>query len=540
MPLRIVSRRLELESEALSHIQGRYGEFALVTALTLVALFLRAYRLEDFPPGFHGDEGLMGLDAQRILREGWIGPYLPSALGIPSGPVYWAAAVIKALGPSVFAARFALALLGTATIPIAYAAVRVMHGRKVALLAALFLTFSAWHLHFSRLAYITVAWPLMQMATVLFLFLAVRTRQWPYFALTGLMAGLGVFSYTAYPIFLVALAAFLAWLGLRGYFPRHLRSYALHVVLVGAGFVCGAFSMIQYAADESNGYFNHFRTYSLRESDRWQEASGLGGKAEILGGQARDWFVTMTWRGHFDAVDATGVRPMLDELTLALAAAGLVIAVANWRRLPHAFSLIMLLVIPIAAVITVEGQVRRTLGLAPIVAILMALPLAAIWQWAEGQEALRRRAAYAGIAGVVALVAILNLRFYFGTLATSDGARWVFVEELAEASRYIEDVNPDIVYFYAPRWSYNYETRKFLAPDVPGEDRSEQFGQGNTGLEADRSKDVLYIFIGPYVEKLPEVEAMYPAGQAYNGLADDSRLLFVAYRLPPHPALASQ
>jgi len=55
---------------------------ALATALAAV---VRVTELTDIPPGLHGDEGLAGMDAARILREGWVGVYLPSALGTPSG-----------------------------------------------------------------------------------------------------------------------------------------------------------------------------------------------------------------------------------------------------------------------------------------------------------------------------------------------------------------------------------------------------------------------------------------------------------------------
>lgn len=33
--------------------------------------------------------------------------------------------------------------------------------------------------------------------------------------------------------------------------------------------------------------------------------------------------------------------------------------------------------------------------------------------------------------------------------------------------------DPGRIYFYAGRWSYNYETRLFLYPNTPGIDRSQ-------------------------------------------------------------------
>ena len=512
----------------------RLGEVLFVAAITGVALFLRSYDLLNYPPGFHGDEALAGFDAQRVLREGWVGPYLPSSLGYPSGPAYATAAVVKVLGSSAFSVRLAPALLGTLTVPIAYAAFRVMYGYRVAVLGATFLAFSAWHIHYSRVAFLPIAWPLMEVLTMVFLFLAVRTRRWYYFAAAGFATGFGVYSYGSYPVFALGVAIFLLWFGLRGYFPRHLPTFFGDMMVFGSAAYIAAFSMIQYASNSKNDYFTRVKSLSITHTARWHNAAGPLEKGHILFQQAKHWLLAMTWKGQFDGTDAAGAGPMLDKLTVALAVAGLIILVLNWRRLPYAFAMAMLLTIPLGSIMTIDGVYRRTLGLAPVLVVLMALPLAGVWRWADQQHQLRLKAvAYGGVAVLVALVAVFNVRYYFGTLGTSDGARWTFAEEIASASRDIEKAHPDLVYFYAARWNYGYETRKFLAPDVPGEDRSREWSKTQTtSLKADRSKDVLFIFIGGYMNLLPEVRNLYPEGQAHNGLSNDKRLLYIAFFVP--------
>lgn len=47
-----------------------------ILAITALAAFLRLYKLTEIPPGIIGDEGLMGINARRILDEGWIGAYV--------------------------------------------------------------------------------------------------------------------------------------------------------------------------------------------------------------------------------------------------------------------------------------------------------------------------------------------------------------------------------------------------------------------------------------------------------------------------------
>jgi hypothetical protein len=88
------------------------------------------------------------------------------------------------------------------------------------------------------------------------------------------------------------------------------------------------------------------------------------------------------------------------------------------------------------------------------------------------------------------------------------------------------------VYFYAARWSYDYSTRSFLAPDVPGEDRSKEFSALDGSIDIDPSRGGMFVFIGDYMDLLPVVQQRYPGGTAYTGRGSDGQRLFAAYRLP--------
>lgn len=522
-------------SRIVGALRAHWLEVLFVVAVTALAAVLRTYRLLDYPAGFHGDEGLSGFDAQNVLDNGWIGPYLPSSLGYPAGYAYWTAFVVKMVGNDAWGVRFSSALLGTLTIPVAYAAFRIMFGYRVAVLASVFFATSAWHILYSRVAFLPVAWPFIEVAVMAPLFLAVRTRRWYYFLAAGALAGAGVYSYGSYPIFLAPLGLFLLWLGVRGYGLRGAADFVRHMGVFTLGFYLIALSMIQFVRDPDNNYFTRVRSLSLRETAQWKAADTME-KLDILWDAARAWFEKMTWRGVPDGVDAAGFGPMLDQYTIALAAAGLVLLIAGWRRLPYAFSLLVILIVPWGSILTIDGAYRRSLGIVPILAVLMALPLARVWEWADTQTAARRYIAGAAIAGIVAVVGVVNVNYFFDRLAVSPVARFAYVEDLAAAARYVDETDPDYVYFFAARWTYNYETRRYLAPGIPGEDRSREFGGGRSGdLSADRTKDVLFVLIGGYAEQLPNLMQRYPEGRAYNGLTGDGRLLFVAYFVPRHP-----
>ena len=149
-------------TDRLSQVAG--SEVALALAITVLAAVLRLWRLGTIPLGLHGDEAWTGLDAERVLDEGWIGPYLVSALGQPIGPVYWAAAVFAVLPDTTLVLRASMAFFGIATIPLSYVTFRLMFDRTVAVFAALLLAFMMWHLHLSRTAFMVQTAPFMELS----------------------------------------------------------------------------------------------------------------------------------------------------------------------------------------------------------------------------------------------------------------------------------------------------------------------------------------------------------------------------------------
>src|ERR1700674_215736 len=83
-------------------------DIAIITAITLLAAVLRIWRLGTVPLGLHGDEAWTGLDARRVLREGWIGAYVPSAVGQPTGPLYFTALLFKFMPQTTFTLRLSM------------------------------------------------------------------------------------------------------------------------------------------------------------------------------------------------------------------------------------------------------------------------------------------------------------------------------------------------------------------------------------------------------------------------------------------------
>jgi 4-amino-4-deoxy-L-arabinose transferase-like glycosyltransferase len=508
-----------------------------VAAVTLLAAFVRIYRIETFPPGLHGDEAWTGIDARRVLDEGWIGPYVPSALGQPSGPLYWTALVFKLFGDGLLQLRLSMAVLGVATVGVTYFAACQMFDRRTGLLACALLAFMSWHILFSRTAFMVTAQPLAEAVFLATFFLAFKRDSYLLYGVAGAVLGIGVYSYNAYPVFVAASGVFAIVMLAREW--RRWRRLAPQLLVMSLVAFIVAQPLISYVRDDKNDYLAHHRLISILYKPEFEDAD-LRGKARVLIDRTVDWAGLMTVDPKIDYTDGTGVEPILDRVTLVLLLAG--VGVCLKRRQPaHLALLVYLVVLPVSAIITVDASARRSLALTPVVAMLAALPLACVWDWAELQPDRARRIGRLSIAAIVVAIAAFNLRTYFRDEARSEPARWVYVEQLAAASKYIASrPNQPYVYFYSSRWSYDYETRRYLVPNLKGENRSTEFGkrvvngeeQPPPVLDFDARVPSVIVLLPDYFEVLGPVQETYPGGELYVGRNDKGERLFIAYTLP--------
>lgn len=139
--------------------------FIFLLLIVLLGFVLRFYQLGDVPVGFHRDEAFFGYNAYSILKTGsemagnLFPLHLQSLLYSPAGYSYLSIPFIWVFGLNEFAVRFVAALFGSTTIVLAYFLVKELFGEKVAsrkfseslaLLSALFLAISPWHINLSR------------------------------------------------------------------------------------------------------------------------------------------------------------------------------------------------------------------------------------------------------------------------------------------------------------------------------------------------------------------------------------------------------
>ena len=510
-------------------LRNRWELLALLL-LTAVAAFLRIYRLEEMPAGFHGDEAWSGIEGLRILQEGWIGPYSTSAMGQATGPFYLTALLIWLFDVSRFSVRLSMGLFGIATIPAAHLLLRLGFGRWVALFGTTALTFSYWHLHFSRLGFGLISLAFVGTIAATALLWAMRSKsRWPWL-LAGACMGLVPYTYFAYPFFMAAVAAMLAY-----YMLLHkeaLRGKLTSLTLYAAGSLIVAWPVVSLILDSPDKYFVRMLGGSVGNYQEYSEADGTWENVQFLAQRA--WYALnyLFSNPKRDAVDGSGGKGALDFGTALLAYLGLFISIKRWRSPPHLFAALALFFALLTLVVTEpsSGAMRRTIvaipwvfGLAGIGAVFIADTLRRHFgKWG-------RALATAAVAALLLFGGFWNLRYYFVELPQSSTFQFTFpqyyLEALDAANAFDE---PGTIYYYSGQRSFTYETIRFLYAHNRGINRSREFGAFD--LQKLDPGPVTYLLEGPYMQEIDTIMAMYPGGRLI--VHDSTQPLYIIYHLP--------
>lgn len=150
----------------------------VLIAILVIASFSRLYQLDKYPAGLNADEASIGYNAYSLLQTGkdeygkpW--PLVFRSFDDYKPPIYFYLTLpfIKVLGPTVLAVRLPSAILSILAVYLIYLfCLQLFKSQKIALLSALMLTVSPWHLQFSRGAWeVNASTSFLLLSLVLFL-----------------------------------------------------------------------------------------------------------------------------------------------------------------------------------------------------------------------------------------------------------------------------------------------------------------------------------------------------------------------------------
>jgi 4-amino-4-deoxy-L-arabinose transferase-like glycosyltransferase len=320
--------------------------FFIIFGIFIVAFGLRVWQIGAIPGGFSEAER-QTVDTIRSLKLNnlWLKDGFYNAAYI-----YTAFIWSKFFGLTVNSLRLLSALVGGATVVITYVFISEWFSRKVAIFTAMLFAISAFHISISRLIVPEIFLPLVLISLFVTLTRAYRTKNMWFFGLSGILAGLGLYTSAA---FFVILALFLIS-GL--YFYRKnskfFSSYRIEIVTAIVAFLALAIPFLVSFITLRDSYLAYYG-FSF---------SGL--KAAINFSQI---FTILFAKSPTNFFVNVGNEPLLDPFIFVTAVFGFLFAIISIARRKYFFLVVWL------SLFWLYASLKRTivpadfLGLLPVV-----------------------------------------------------------------------------------------------------------------------------------------------------------------------------
>jgi hypothetical protein len=176
----------------------QWRDYAYLGGLILVGLIIGTYRLGQIPSSLMGDEGTFWEIAQSIAT----GEYKPDffGFGVYSYPIassIYQSSILKLMGITLWSWRFASVFAAIAAVIPTYLLAREMFSRRVAVLASGVMIATPYLIAFERLGYNNTQALLPVALNLYLLYVALKRSSLFYTFSSGVVAGLGFYTYTA-------------------------------------------------------------------------------------------------------------------------------------------------------------------------------------------------------------------------------------------------------------------------------------------------------------------------------------------------------
>ena len=247
----------------------------LLSALMLVALFLRIYDLSRVPPGLFYDEAAATLLAGPVASGQALPIFISNYTGHEVLYYYLTIPLIKLLGVTILALRLTSAVIGAVTVLMAYVLGRQLFAGEptvepewLGLFAAALMATSFWHVSVSRYGYRAITLPLMQSLLLCTLWRGLGLNRWRWFVTAGVLCGLTAYTYLSSRMVPLALAILgvAVLLADRAHWRRQLARWGtLALVATGVFAPLGVFF-----ATHPETFFERASQVSIFSSSVWQ------------------------------------------------------------------------------------------------------------------------------------------------------------------------------------------------------------------------------------------------------------------------------
>ena len=503
-------------------------EWGLVAAILLGGLLVRGIATADFPWLLTGDEASGGLSALEFVEGDRNNIFSLGWLSFPALYFYLQSLSIRLFGQTTEALRVTSALAGALTTLALYWFLKQAFNRWVALVGAVLLAASHFHIHFSRIGLNNI-WDGLFIAFISGAFWWGWTKHNRMgYILAGLGFGLAQYFYASsrflfllFPIWL-AVAAARDWKGV--------RERLNHLVIMALSALVITLPLGMYYLGHTDEFFAPIARVSYLGKTLKADVLYTGKMpAELLVSQlvtSAQAFTSVELRHWY--VPGT---PMLLPLSATLFLMGVVLLLLNFRR-PAELWLILWLAgaIAIGALSESTPAAQRYVFAAPAVAATIAIALVRIAEWLLQIWPNARPAIAAGVGLTVAIACWVDLSFYFHEFSGSKRFGDHNTETAIAVAKMLNEREPGVeVYFMGGRMGYySHSSIPYLASHAKGHDVLQPL---TSPPSWDLSGPTIFVFLPERSAELALVQEKYPGGEMFQEAGRDSSL-YLAYELP--------
>ncbi|MEA3397001.1 MAG: glycosyltransferase family 39 protein, partial [Chloroflexota bacterium] len=392
-------------------------EYLALLGLLVAALGVRALALGHIPANVGGDEGTQALAGLRLVERPLGNPFATGWYSVPTLSFMAYGLTMRVFGTGIAGMRALSSLIGALTVLTTWLLGRELGGRKAGWLAATVVAFSAYHIHFSRLASNQIADPLIGTLTCWLLWRALHRRdsseaptpvEW---GLGGMVMGLGWYLYFGARWVTALVTLWLLWRALAE--PRFVARRRRGLWTLAGGWLVVTLPLLAWYTLHPSDLTARYNAVSIFASGGWLDQA-LAATGKTAGALLLQQLWKTVTAFHLTP-DPTfwyhpGI-PLLDFILGAFLLVGLIAAALRWRWPSRGFTLLWFCSTLLMAWGLTENppSSQRGLSLVPAVALLIAWGVTALWEAAPRH----RRTVQQITLALLAAACILNLSFYF-------------------------------------------------------------------------------------------------------------------------------
>jgi len=455
-------------------------DLAIVGALTMLALLLRAVALDLYPYSFGGDEGSLAVPALDVLAGRLTNPFGTGWYSTPTLFMFMQAGSIALFGDSVVGVRMLSAIIGALAVLGTYVLIRRLMGGPIAFVAAALLAVFHFHIHFSRLAANQILDTLLVVLAIYFLDRGVLERRRLDCVLAGVVLGFTQYFYLGARIVPLLAVAYLGFALVRsesGLLATVRRPEAWREVARMAAWIALPAALVYLPLFAF--YADHPSEFNARINQVSVFSSGWLAKAEAFYGKGPAELIALQ---IFRAVMLPfqtppsgwylGGIPLVGAPMAVITAFGLALATLGLFRRQYFGIVIAYWAAAIGLGLTEDPtQAQRFIIAAPLLMIFTTVGLAALVRISIRAVGIPTIAAGAAAAAFLVLASAWNVQHYFQVSHQAErygGENTLVATELAY---YLRDLGgPQTVYFAGPprMWYYGFQTLPYIAREARG------------------------------------------------------------------------